>query len=83
MPVGDQVVLGAGPPPVDRRRTCVLPPFTGATDLEHVMSTWWLASEAGAGEAAGKDVGAVLELAQAPSDGRVSAYSPMCRAAYG
>jgi hypothetical protein len=34
-----------------------------STDLECVMSSWWLAAEAGAGEAAVKDVGAVLELA--------------------
>lgn len=33
------------------------------------MSSWWLASEAGAGEAAVEDVGAVLELAEATSDG--------------
>lgn len=33
------------------------------TDLECVMSLWWLAPEAGAGEAAVEDVGAVLELA--------------------
>ncbi|MFE9374104.1 hypothetical protein ACFYM2_30615, partial [Streptomyces sp. NPDC006711] len=31
------------------------------TDLECVMSSWWLASEAGAGEAAVEDVVAVLE----------------------
>ncbi|MFC8808755.1 hypothetical protein ACFT9J_35700 [Streptomyces anthocyanicus] len=35
----------------------------GITDLECVMSSWWLASEAGAGESAVEDVGAVLELA--------------------
>jgi hypothetical protein len=39
------------------------------TDLECVMSSWWLASEAGAGEAAVEDVMAVLELAEAASDG--------------
>src|SRR5689334_867576 len=39
------------------------------TDLECVMSSWWLASEAGAGEAAVEDVGAVLELAEAAPDG--------------
>ncbi|MGA5811098.1 hypothetical protein ACPC39_33975, partial [Streptomyces cellulosae] len=31
------------------------------TDLECVMSSWWLAPEAGAGEAAVEDAGAVLE----------------------
>ncbi len=33
------------------------------TDLECVMSSWWLVPEAGAGEAAVEDAGAVLELA--------------------
>jgi hypothetical protein len=33
------------------------------------MSSWWLASEAGAGEAAVEDVVAVVELAEAVSDG--------------
>jgi hypothetical protein len=33
------------------------------------MSSWWLATETGAGEAAVKDVVAVLELTYAASDG--------------
>lgn len=37
-------------------------------DLECVMSSWWLASEAGAGEAAVEDVVAVLEQAQTAPD---------------
>jgi hypothetical protein len=31
VPVGDQMVLRAGPPPVDRRRARVLPPFRALT----------------------------------------------------
>lgn len=32
--VGDQVMLGAGPSPVDRRRACLEPPFSALTWLE-------------------------------------------------
>ncbi|WUQ57457.1 hypothetical protein OG791_00460 [Streptomyces canus] len=39
------------------------------TDLEWVMSSWWLVSEPGAGETAVEDVVTVLELAKAASDG--------------
>lgn len=39
-----------------------------ATDLECVMSPWWLAPEAGANATVVEDVGAVLELAQAAPD---------------
>ncbi|MFZ4163163.1 CHAT domain-containing protein [Streptomyces griseoincarnatus] len=38
-------------------------PTQTTTDLECVMSSWWLAPEAGAGKAAVEDAGAVLELA--------------------
>jgi hypothetical protein len=34
VPVGDQVVLGAGPSPIDRRRVCLEPPFNALTWLE-------------------------------------------------
>ncbi|MFD9099304.1 hypothetical protein, partial [Streptomyces collinus] len=42
-------------------RTRAHTPLARPTDLECVMSSWWLALEAGAGEAAVEDVGVVLE----------------------
>ncbi|MEU5518509.1 hypothetical protein AB0H65_29445, partial [Streptomyces griseoaurantiacus] len=49
--------------PCQRLRKKVEPAdaLRAVTDLECVVSSWWLAAEAGAGEAAVKDVGAVLE----------------------
>ncbi len=58
------LIMGvAHPPRVDALGLCYGGREGAVTDLECVMSSWWLASEAGAGEAAVEDVVAVLELA--------------------